>query len=167
MNDMQYRVDSYIVENGYRRADNNSKKRLVETGMKKYMLEKISEIDSKKAISTSNLDDVSLQELALVLGEVIPEEMHDVTLPYLTHYVIGVIGFIQGDFVKWDVSEDFSFVDTPLIENDQDGKWRRLVTHKMTSHLKTFNLALDKLDQAVALKNTRDSEFVKSIVKLS
>ena len=167
MNDMQYRVDSYIVENGYRRADNNSKKRLVETGMKKYMLEKISEIDSKKAISTSNLDDVSLQEFSLVLGEVIPEEMHDVTLPYLTHYVIGVIGFIQGDFVKWDVSEDFSFVDTPLIENGQDGKWRRLVTHKMTSHLKTFNLALDKLDQAIALKNTRDSEFVKSIVKLS
>lgn len=167
MNDIQYRVDSYIVENGYRRADNNSKKRLVETGMKKYMLEKIGEIDSRKVIPTSNLDDVSLQELALVLGEVIPEDMHDVTLPYLTHYVIGVIGFIQGDFVKWDVSEDVSFVDAPLVENSQDGKWGRLVTHKMTPHLKIFDLALDKFDQAIALKNVRDKEFVKSIGKLS
>lgn len=167
MKDVQYKVDTYIVENGYYHADNTRKKHLVETGMKKYMIEKISEIDCQRKIPHSRVGEVSLHELAEILGEIIPEKMHNETMAYLTHYVLGVAGFMQGKFVQWDIEDDIAFVSCPLIETNQDGKWGRLVTHEKTPHLKTFDLALERLDQVMELKDKKDKELMKTLHQAS
>lgn len=167
MSDMQYEVDSYIVKNGYCRADNTRKMRLVETGMKKYMIEKIGEIDSRIAIPENMEEEVSLHDLAEMLGSVLPTENRNKTMSNLTRYVIGVAGFMQGGFIKWDINDDPAFVTCPLVELNQDGKWDRLVTHEETPYLQAFDLALENLDQVMKLKNKRDKEFVKSMRQVS
>lgn len=163
MSDMPYKVDTYIVENGYCYADNASKKHLVETGMKKYMADKIWEIDSSKNISYNVLQEASLHDLAEILGEIIPVEKHDETMSYLTHYVLGVASFMQGYYITWFVEDDPAFISCPLVEDNQDGKWDKLVTHRNTSHVKTFDLALEHLEQVIALKDVRDKELMKTM----
>lgn len=167
MSDVQYEIDSYIVENGYCQADNNKKMSLVETGMKKYMIGKIEEIDSRISIPERVEAEVSLHDLAEILGSVLPTENRNKTMANLTRYVIGVAGFMQGDFVKWDINEDPAFVTCPSVELNEDGKWDRIVTHEETPYLQTFDLALENLEQVMNIKTKRDKELIKAIGRAS
>lgn len=167
MNDIQYEVDSFIVKNGYCHTDNESKLKLVETGMKKYMIDKIEKIDSKVSISDEMADEVSLHELAEILGNKLPKENRNELMANLTRYIIGVAGFMQGVFVKWVIHEDPAFVTNPEAEINQNGRWDKLITHKQTPYLETFDLALEGLQQVMKLKTKRDKELIKAIGRAS
>ena len=167
MNDIQYEVDSFIVKNGYCYTDNESKLKLVETGMKKYMIDKIEKIDSKVSISDEMADEVSLHELAEILGNKLPKENRNELMANLTRYIIGVAGFMQGVFVKWVIHEDPAFVTNPTAEINQNGRWDKLITHKQTPYLETFDLALENLKQVMKLKTKRDKELIKAIGRAS
>ena len=167
MGDLQYEIDSYIVKNGYCTADNANKMRLVETGMKKFMIDKIGEIDAKNSIPHSALEEISLHELAEILGERFPAEKRNETMSHLTRYVIGVAGFMQGCFIKWDINDDLEYLSCPLAVHKQDGKWERLVTHKQTPYIQIFDLALENLEQVMSLKEKKDRELVKSMRQAS
>lgn len=167
MNDIQYEVDSFIVKNGYCHTDNESKLKLVETGMKKYMIDKIEKIDSKVSISDEMADEVSLHELAEILGNKLPKENRNELMANLTRYIIGVAGFMQGVFVKWVIHEDPAFVTNPATEINQNGRWDKLITHKQTPYLETFDLALEGLQQVMKLKTKRDKELIKAIGRAS
>ena len=162
-NDVQYEVDSFIVNNGYCHADNEGKLRLVETGMKKYIIDKIEEVDSKEFISDEMADEVSLHELAEILGNKLPKENRNEVMANLTRYIIGIAGFMQGVFVKWVVQEDPAFVTNPAAEINQNGRWDRLVTHKQTPYIQVFDLALENLQQVMNVKTKRDKELIKAI----
>lgn len=167
MSDLHYEIDSYIVENGYCSADNANKMRLVETGMKKFMLDKIGEIDAKKSISNGIIEEISLHELAEILGETFPPEKRNETMSHLTRYIIGVAGFMQGYFIKWDINDDLEYLSSPLAVHNQDGKWDRLITHKQTPYIQIFDLALENLEQVMKLKEKKDRELVKSMRQAS
>lgn len=167
MKDVQYKIDSYIVENGFFEADNTGKKELVETGIKKYMIEKIGESNKGRNILCSKKKETTLHELAETLAEIIPKEMHGETLAYLTYYVLGIAGFMQEHYIKWSVEEDQSLITYPLVENDQDGVWDKLVTNRNTPYVKTFDLALESLNQVMAKKDKKDKEFIKLMKKVS
>ena len=166
-NDVQYEVDSFIVSNGYCHADNESKLKLVEIGMKKYIIDKIEKIDSKVSISEEMADEVSLHDLAEILGNKLPKENRNEVMANLTRYIIGIAGFMQGVFVKWIVHEDFSFATNPSVEINQNGRWDRLITHEQTPYLETFDLAFENLQHVMQLKIKRDKELVKAIGKAS
>ena len=167
MNDVQYEVDSFIVRNGYCNTDNESKLKLVETGMKKYMIDKIEEIDSTVSISDELANETSLHELAEILGNKLPKENRNELMSNLTRYIIGIAGFMQGVFVKWVIHEDPVFVTNPAAEINQNGRWDKLITHKQTPYLETFDLALENLQQVMKLKIKRDKELVKAIGRAS
>lgn len=167
MNDVHYSVDSYIVNNGFNRSSNETKKELIESGMKKYMIEKIGELSGRKYTTNINQDEVLLHDLAQTLEEMIPEERHDDTISQLTHYLLGITGFMQGYYITWYVEDDPALIDYPSIEYKEDGKLDKLVTHRKTSYVKTFDTALEVLDEVIERKNQRDRQFVKSMQQIS
>lgn len=167
MKDIQYKVDTYIVENGFFKADNTSKKELIEAGMKKYIIDKIWETSEGRKMLYGKQEETSLHELTEILAEIIPEEMHDETLAYLTHYVLGIAGFMQGCYITWMEEEDPSLISSPIAENNQEGIWDKLVTHRNTPYVKTFGLALENLSQVIEKKDKKDKEFIKSMQQAS
>lgn len=167
MKDIQYKVDTYIVENGFFEADNSGKKELIEAGMKKYMINKICDTNKGRKILYGKKQEASLHDLTEILAEIIPEETHAETLAYLTHYVLGVAGFMQGYYITWVVETDPTFINHPLAEKSQNGLWDKLITHRNTSYVKTFDLALENLSQVIEQKDKRDKEFIKLMRKAS
>lgn len=68
MKDIQHKVDSYIVANCFFEADNSDKKKLVETGIKRYMIDKICGTNKGRNILCNAQQEMSLHELAEILG---------------------------------------------------------------------------------------------------
>ena len=167
MKDIQYKVDSYIVDNGFFEEDSSGKKKLVETGIKKYMIDKICETNKGRNTLCNAQQEMSLHELAEILGEIIPEEMHDETMAYLTHYVLGIAGFMQEYSITWMIEDNPALISSPLSENNQEGKWHRIVTHRNTPYVKIFDLALESLSQVIEKKDKRDKELIKSMKQVS
>ena len=165
--DIQYKVDSYLVNNGYCSSKKTNKKELVELGMKKYMLDKICELSGHQDVHLTKTTPVTLHELAEFLGEIIPEDTRDESMSFLTHYVLGIAGFMQESYITWIISDDYSLIDSPRMEQDHNGKYSKLLTHRNTSYLKTFDLAMENLDQVMTKKEKRDIELVKTMNHVS
>lgn len=141
MNDIYYGVDSYIVANGFYRTDLNGKKQLVDEGIKKYLITKISEFDSTKTLPEEKSSEVTVEELIDLLGEIIPKQDHKQKIAHLTHYIKGMSGFLQNWSVTWWQENDEALIDAPLIEFNADGKWDSIKTHEQTSYTETAKFA--------------------------
>lgn len=164
MDDVHYVVDSYIVRNGFHHSSNETKKELIETGMKKYLIEKMAELKGLEQIIDT--EDVTLHDLAESIEEIIPEEQKD-AMSQLTHYLLGITGFMQGYYITWYVEDNKDLIEYPSIEYREDGKIDKLVTHRETSYTKTFDKALETLEEVVEKKNQRDKQYRKSLKQIS
>lgn len=82
--------------------------------------------------------------------------MPDETMTYLTHYVLGIAGLMQEYCITLMVEDNPALISSPLSENNQEGKWHRLVTHRNTPYVKTFDLALEILSQVIEKKGNRN-----------
>lgn len=136
---------------------------MVEKGLKWYINQQNALQEPSKHIQEENLEDVSLQELAEVLGGLIPEERHFDTIRHLTHYVLGIATTIQDYAVVWEVRDDEGLIDNPLSTYDENGKLNKFITHKKTSYVTAFDFALQSLDDVFEKKEERYKSFVKSM----
>ena len=134
MNDIFYRVDTYIIENGFCETDIDGKKQLIQEGLKKYLVGKVAEFDSTKTLPKHLESEVTVEELIDLLGEIIPQEDHEQKLSQITYYIKGMSGLLQGCHVTWWQETDESLITEPLIEFDSEGKWDSIKTHAKTPH---------------------------------
>lgn len=166
MNDVDYRVGQYIVDNGFYKADILGKTNLIKDGMKKYMIDKVAEL-SNRTIPEEKQDSLSLHDLAEVLGEIIPEEEHENTMCHLTHYLLGITGFLQGRYITWFVEDAQTLIEEPIIVYEEDGKVDKLITHKQTPYVKTFDLALANFDTTMQKKYQTEKVYKKYLKTIS
>lgn len=160
MSDIYYTIDSYMVENGFNKTNIEGKKALLESGLKKYMSNKITSIDPSKSIKDDDLDNISVNDLAITLGELIPEEEHTDTLRHLTHYVLGVAGAVQGYSIVWFTEDEPTYIASPLVEFTEQGKWDSLKTHRDTSYVTAFEFAYDVFKNTLMSKTKDNKQLV-------
>lgn len=112
-------------------------KQLVDETLKVYLIEKLSEINSK-SISEEAKNEISVEDLVMHLGEVIPTANHFDTLRHLTHFILNIAGEMQSWSIVWYSEKDPSFIDNPLVTFNDNGKLESLSTHEAQSYVQTF-----------------------------
>lgn len=140
MMDVYHTVDEYLLKRNFDGVTLEEQKSLVEEGLKEYVLEKIWERD---AVKGSNLrpkkDEISLDDLVTILGELIPKEEHNSTLRHLTHYILNVAGCMQGFSITWWEEKNPDLIKNPVVQFNIAGKWDSLTCHRETSYVQTFH----------------------------
>lgn len=138
LNDIYFKVGKNLFEQGFDFQTTEQKKKLVDASLKTYLASKIAEESTEKAQLLSNNPDVSVDELVELLGDLIPKEEHFDTMRHLTHFILNIAGEMQGWSITWWEDQDAEFVDNPLVQFNEAGKWESLTTHKETSYVQTF-----------------------------
>ncbi len=179
LNDIYYRVDREIVENGFWEADNEGKKTLIDTALKHFVIEKIEECNQEKRLSTGvqteitlwdfekkrlyeAYKDVSLSETVRMLGDIIPKEDHFETLRHLTHYILNVAGTLQGPSIVWSVDNSVEFLGNSVVTFNDRGYWDALISHDQTSYVQTFEFAHSVFNEYILGKGPKQKQLVSS-----
>ncbi len=162
MSDIYYKVDSYIVKNGYWEKDNIEKQELIEEGLTLYLTEKIMSLpfyisNNETIKKVNNGESVELDELVDALGKIIPESSHFDTIRHLTHYVLGIAGDLQGHSIVWYHEPEKDISDTPVITYDNAGRWDSITTTKSIMLPETFKAVYKELNHQ--LENTKGKQL--------
>ena len=155
LDDIYYKVDHELVDNGFYEVDDEGKKQLIDSALKHFISAKITEFDSTKTLPDSAKEELSVNDLAEMLGTVIPQEDHFDTIRHLTHYVLAVASGLQGWTIVWDGDNSEEFLDNPLAKFNEAGYWDGLTTHEQTSYVQTFEFAHDILNQVILNKEKK------------
>lgn len=139
LNDIYYRIT--LDENTYFESTMN-KKILFDEQLKKYLIEKISEISCN--ISKSGyLNKLTTEELVAILANYIPKNKHNDTLCHIIHAILGFAGNMQLRSIVWYEDRDENLINNPMITYDEEGRWNELKTHRNTDYIELFNKLYD------------------------
>lgn len=143
LRDIYSKVGRDLFEQYFDHGTTEEKKEMVDVDLKVYLATKIAEENPEKAKMLSDRKDVSVEELVELLGDLIPKEEHFDTMRHLTHFMLNIAGEMQGWSITWWDEQDVEFVDNPLVQFNESGKWESLTTHRDTSYVKTFKFVYD------------------------
>ena len=131
------------------------RKKIVDDALKKYVCEKILELNPNE--NTVLKEDVSVVELVTILGNLVPSVDHFDTLRHLTHYVLQVAGDLQGFSIIWFQENTTERKENSLIDFNSDGYWDKLVTHEVMDHVKIFTFVYTFFQQQFFEKEQQKS----------
>ena len=151
INDIYYRVGTNLMEQNFEEANIEEKKNLINTELKKYIICKLHELNKQNLIS-ENQNELSVNELLLILSTNIPKEDHFNTLSHFTHYILQVASNLQGWSIVWLIEDDESLVDNPLLTYNENGLLDSLTTAENTDYVKTFNFVYDIFNNSFMLE---------------
>lgn len=143
LRDIYYRVGKDLHQHNFDTENIERKKKLVEGCLKTYLASKIAEESTEQALVLSEKEDVTVEELVEMLGELIPEEQHFDTMRHLTHFLLNIVGEMQGWSITWWDEQDEQFIDNSLLQFNSSGKIESLTTHKQTSYVHTFKFVYE------------------------
>lgn len=138
LRDIYYKVGKDLYEHDFYIQATEQKKKMVDASLKVYLANKIAEESTEKVLMLSSNPDISVDELVVLLGDLIPQEEHFDTMRHLTHFILNIAGEMQGWSIIWWEDQDAEFIDNPLVKFNEAGKWESLTTNKETSYIQTF-----------------------------
>lgn len=141
-NDIYFKVDSNIVNNGFWQIDIQEKKELIDQALKKYIISKLNDLGVNNVLTDSKKD-TSVDDLLGLLAINIPQPKHSETLNHFTHYILNVAGNLQNFSIIWWQEDDEELICNPRIEINERGQWEKLVTHEKTGYVQTFSFVYD------------------------
>lgn len=163
MMDVYYKVDKYLIEKDFYGVSEEKQKELIEEGLKDYVIRKIRERDRAKGNNLlQKKEEISLDDLVTILGELIPKEEHNDTIRHLTHYILNVAGGMQGFSITWWEEKDPDLIQNPVIQFNAAGKWDSLTTHRDTSYVQIFHFTHQTFREEF---NKKDKENKSLILK--
>ena len=115
LRDIYYRVGKDLHEHGFDIENIERKKKLVAGSLKTYLASKIAEESTEQALVLSEKEDVTVEDLVEMLGELIPEEQHFDTMRHLTHFLLNIAGEMQGWTITWWDEQDEQYIDKYTI----------------------------------------------------
>lgn len=161
MTDIYHKVSSNIASQylgNFGSLETNEKKKIIDIELKKYLFNKIGELGYNNIYS--NINELSVHDLMVILSRLIPKEEHDETLAHLTHYILSVAGTLQYETIIWMISEDTEYV----AHFDKDNKWDRIVTSKHPDYVECFDFVYDVFNNKF-LVETKDKSYKLSTSK--
>lgn len=156
--DIYYKAGKDLYEHDFDSSTTEKKKKLVEASLKTYLAQKIMEEDISKTPLLSNDSEISIDDLVIILGNLIPQEEHFDTMRHLTHYLLNIAGEMQGWSITWWEEQDAQFIDNPLIDINESGKWNSLTTHKETSYAQSFRFVYQAYKNQFMEKNIKNKQ---------
>jgi hypothetical protein len=156
--DICYRMDISVVPQNFWELNTEGKKNLIDSELKKYILSKL-ELNVTKNISEKNNEEVTVYDLINILANNIPKEEHLGTIDQFTHYILKMVGTLQGFDVIWWVEEEEYLIENPKIDIRSDGRWDQVITHKETDYVKSFSHVYYSFINGFMVKNNKSKEF--------
>lgn len=138
-NDIYSRI---ILEPNEYLATTENQKQILDEQLKKYLIDKISEIDYNISKS-KNINKLTTKELIMVLSNYIPKIKHDYTLNHIIYAILGYASNMQSHSIVWYEEQDKELIEHPIITYDEQGRWNELKTHRNTDYLQIFNIVYD------------------------
>lgn len=139
-NDIYFKVDSRIVEQGFWQVSTEEKKSLIDKELKLYALEKLRAVNCNHYLLNNQNTNLNINDIVVILASDISKEEHINTLRHFVHYILLVAGSLQDRSITWWIEEDEELIKTPYIDFNANGFWENLITHKETDYVQTFNL---------------------------
>lgn len=161
LNDIYYKVDSSIVEQGFWQASITEKKALVDKELKKYAISKLQELNLCHQFIGNEKASFSVGELINILANNIPKEQHFDTLRHFIHYILKVAESIQNWSITWWVEDNEELIETPFVEFNDNGLWDSLITHNDTDYVYIFNFIYDIFNNHFYVKNEQKRIRIK------
>jgi len=142
-NDIYFKVDSRIVEQGFWQASIVEKKALIDKELKLYALEKLREVNWDHYLLNNQNTNLSINDIVAILASDINKEEHINTIRHFVHYILLVAGSLQDRSITWWIEEDEELIKTPYIDFNANGFWENLITHKETDYVQIFNFVYE------------------------
>lgn len=157
--DIYYKVGKDLFEHDFDHQSTEQKKKLVDASLMVYLTGKIVEEDISKAPLLSNDPTTSVDDLAIMLGDIIPKEEHFDTMRHLTHFILNIAGEMQGWSITWYEEKDIAYVDNPLLSFNEEGKIDSLTSHQETSYVQTFQFVHDVFTNSFMNGKTQNKQL--------
>lgn len=149
-------MNKYLMENNYYDLNISLKKELIESGLKKYTIDKINEQSGRIVFDVNT--DVSFEELFNMLGNLISKENHFYTIRHYTHLILNIAGNLQNYSITW-ISDVNNPVTEPIIKFNEFGLWNELETDPNPDQVQTFNFVYDTFKNNFMVKQ-KDSAYI-------
>lgn len=159
LRDIYFKVGKDLYTHAFDIEPDGRKKKLVDACLKTYLASKIAEESTEQALVLSDKEDVSVDDLVEMLGDLIPEEEHFDSMRHLTHFLLNIAGEMQGWSITWWDEQDEQFIDNPLIKFNEAGKIESLTTHKQSSYVQTFKFVHDVFTNSFMNEKTQNKQF--------
>lgn len=159
INDIYFKMNSSILSQGFFEANIEKKKMLIDLELKKYIISKIQETNKINNIIDASVKELEVPELLQFLADLIPQKQHFNTLSHFIHYIIQVVGNIQGYSIIWFVEGKEELIDCSIIEYDKIGIWTSLKTHENPDYIKIFKFVYDVFNN-----NFMKEDFSKRLI---
>lgn len=156
MEDIYYHIDSYITDNGFYKASIEEKKSLVDYGLKRYLAQKINQIDRTKKLPEEKFKDVTVQDLVTLISEMIPEDKHPQTLSHIVRYILGNAGLLQGRNIKWKRENDEELIGSTQFEFNEQQQVIAIKTHIFPEYSQTIRFVYDVYQSDLILQKGKE-----------
>jgi len=163
-NDIYFKVDSNIVNNGFWQVDIQGKKELIDKELKKYIISKLNELGVNKALTDSKKD-ISVDDLLGLLAMNIPQQNHCEILRHFTHYILNVTSNLQNFSIIWWQEDEEELINNPKIEINERGQWEKLITHEKTDYVQTFSFVYDIFQNKFMVNENDNKQVILEMYK--
>lgn len=150
-NDIMYKMNQYIMENNPYDFDIESQKKLVDTCLKKYTIEKIQLLGFNKMISDDLCEELNFLDLFDELVSMIPKGKYFDTIRFYTHYILEISGSLQGWSIPWMSDSDQTELEAFF---NKEGKWDKLNTPLNEDYVRTFKFVYDVFQNNFMIKES-------------
>ena len=145
LKDIYSKMDLYLNTTNYKYLNNNEKRNIVETGLKKYVISKIREANDSLIVDES----IELYRLVEILSFLLNVNNNE-EISNLTNYLLIVMSNEQQFCIKWEEEENDKYTNQPIIDINNN-----LIT-KITS---------SKQDNPITLFNYLNNYYLTSFNK--
>ena len=161
-NDIYFKVDSKIVEEGFWHADIVEKKNLIDKELRLYAIEKLKMINYNHYLLSVSDSNISLNDLVSMLASDISKEEHFNTLRHFVHYILNIAGSLQNRSIVWWDEDNDTLIAVPVIDFNEDGYWESLITYKETDYVQIFNFVYEVFNNKFLVDNVYKRLRIKS-----
>ncbi|MBR1416254.1 MAG: hypothetical protein IJ572_00350 [Bacilli bacterium] len=145
--DVHYRLNIALIEHSYFKLNADEKKKAVCFELKKYVINKIKEINNNVTVN----NEAELISLVEVLSTMVDINNYQ-TITQLTHFIIGLMETIQNHSIIWYINED---EELPTLEIS-NGTIDKLSTNKDDNPVGVFkfiyNYYINEFDNKKLIK---------------
>ena len=154
LNDIYNKISSYWSDYF---EDNETAKKILDNQLKKYLIEKINEI-TNNPLQLEDLENLTTEELVIVIASYIPKCYHHQTLSHIIHAVLGYASNMQSYSIVWYEENDQILIESPSVSFDEMNRWNELKTHKNTDYITIFNKVYNTFHNDFMIKKTQKTK---------
>lgn len=144
--DIYCKIENGLLNYNCYQKDINLQKELIEIELKKYIINKLEELNLKASVQ------LSIYELIHLLSQRIDTEDRDEILSNFTHCILNLISYKQNYIVNWFIEDDESLKGNPVLSFNENNLCDKLITHVDSDYAEVFCFVYDTFKNKMFIK---------------